>query len=809
MKIVLTVIAIRPASWRGSSTQSKLSSHHCQRKIPFPLPSTPYPPTTYSLLPTSSPLCYTILIMSRRRRYRRKLYINPETIRGIAVLFLFALAGILLLSMAELAGEVGRIVNFYASLLFGWDAFFVPIVLLLIAVVSLYPDKRWLTTFKTIGISLFFLSLNGLINLVALRRTPAPSDADLMGSGGLVGVLFQRIFENALSFWGAVLVLTILIVVSLLLTFNASLRTLVDAHTRVLVPLFGFLRRLGFRDRTVLDEGEDTEEPDEVEEDEEVDEETDEEEGGEVRSVKPKSREREISALSETALTTRTHRKIEIPLDLLEHRSNKAKSGDTERNKTIIEETLSEFGIAVEMGAVSVGPTVTQYTMRPPGGVKLTRILSLQNDLALALAAHPIRIEAPIPGKSLVGVEVPNQSVATVSLREILESQEYLKQKSPLAFSLGKDVAGGIWIAELDRMPHLLVAGATGSGKSVCLNAIILSLLYANGPDDLKLILIDPKRVELTSYEGIPHLLVPPITKVDDAVNGLKWTIREMERRLDVLSKFGAKDIKSFNKRSKEQMPYIVVVIDELADLMMSSGREVEAGIVRIAQLARATGIHLVIATQRPSVDVITGTIKANFPGRIAFAVASQTDSRTILDMAGAEKLLGRGDMLFTTAELSKPKRLQGAFVSEGEIEQVVNFLKRSGEPDYNYSVTEREKSGTVFDGGDEDKELMNEAVPYLIRSGKASTSMLQRRLRIGYSRAARLMDALEDKGIIGAQDGARPREVLIDAWPEAEGLESDREEEQETQEEGGEETLEEDEQRVDESEEDVDMRYL
>lgn len=727
--------------------------------------------------------------------------------------------------MAELAGEVGRIVNFYASLLFGWDAFFIPIVLLLVAAVSLYPDKRWLTTFKTVGIILFFLSLNGLINLVALRNTPAPSDADLMGSGGLVGVLFQRIFENALSFWGAILVLLILMIVSLLLTFNASLRTLVDAHARVLIPIFRFLRRLGFRDREALGEeedDEDLEELDEVEEDENLDEETNEEEGEEIRKVKPKSREQEISALSETALTTRTHRKIEIPLDLLEHRSNKAKSGDTERNKTIIEETLAEFGIAVEMGAISVGPTVTQYTMRPPGGVKLTRILSLQNDLALALAAHPIRIEAPIPGKSLVGVEVPNQSVATVSLREILESSEYLKQKSPLAFSLGKDVAGGIWIAELDRMPHLLVAGATGSGKSVCLNAIILSLLYANGPDDLKLILIDPKRVELTSYEGIPHLLVPPITKVDDAVNGLKWTIREMERRLDVLSKFGAKDIKSFNKRSKEQMPYIVVVIDELADLMMSSGREVEAGIVRIAQLARATGIHLVIATQRPSVDVITGIIKANFPGRIAFAVASQTDSRTILDMAGAEKLLGRGDMLFTTAELSKPKRLQGAFVSESEIEQVVNFLKRSGEPDYNYSVTEREKSGIVFDGSDEDEELLNEAVPYLIRSGKASTSMLQRRLRIGYSRAARLMDALEDQGIIGAQDGARPREVLIDEWPPAESLDRRREiedleprreeepTEQKTLEESDKDVLEEDEQTEDKNEEeDIDMRYL
>jgi S-DNA-T family DNA segregation ATPase FtsK/SpoIIIE len=291
-------------------------------------------------------------------------------------------------------------------------------------------------------------------------------------------------------------------------------------------------------------------------------------------------------------------------------------------------------------------------------------------------------------------------------------------------------------------------------------------LLYANGPDELKLILVDPKRVELTSYEGAPHLLVPPITKVDDAVNALKWTIREMERRLDVLSRFGAKDIKGFNSRSSEKMPYIVVVIDELADLMMSSGREVESSIVRIAQLARATGIHLVIATQRPSVDVITGIIKANFPGRIAFAVASQTDSRTILDMAGAEKLLGRGDMLFTTAELSKPKRLQGAFVSEKEIERVVDFLKHNGTPDYNYAITERERSATMFDNSSENDDLLDEAIHYMISAGKASTSMLQRRLKIGYSRAARIMDILEEKGIIGPQDGAKPREVLVESWP-------------------------------------------
>lgn len=728
---------------------------------------------------------YSYMGRRRKRRYRRKLYINPETIRGVVVLFIFALAGILLLSIADLAGDIGSIVNYYAALVFGWDYFLVPFVLIMIAALALYPDKRFLTAFKVIGIVLFFLSFNAILNLIKLQEGVV-TDAKLQSAGGFLGILLQRLFEQSLGFWGALLILLILVVGSLLLAFNASLRNLIDAHAKVARPVWSGVKRLGFRNRG--DDDDDYDDSYEEEEDDELEEiEIDEEDPDEefsVKRVKSKSRSKDISGLAETALTTRTQRKIEIPLNLLEHRSNKAKAGDVERNKAIIQGTLSEFGIEVEMGEVAIGPTVTQFTMRPPAGVKLTRILSLQNDLALALAAHPIRIEAPIPGKSLVGVEVPNQSVATVSLRQILESKQYLRQKSRLAFGLGKDVAGDIWVAQLDRMPHLLVAGATGSGKSVCLNTIILSLLYANGPDDLKLIMIDPKRVELTGYEGIPHLLIPPITKVEDAVNALKWTIREMERRLDVLSKFGAKDIKSFNKRSKEKMPYIVVVIDELADLMMNSGREVEAGVVRIAQLARATGIHLVIATQRPSVDVITGLIKANFPGRVAFSVASQTDSRTILDMGGAEKLLGRGDMLFTNAEMSKPKRIQGAFVSEQEIEQVVNFLKVNGEPDYNYSVTEREKSGSVFDSTGEDEELMDDAIQYILESGKASTSMLQRRLRIGYSRAARMMDILEDKDIIGPQDGSRPREVLIDSWPPEDEVEETYEVEDEEEEE-------------------------
>ena len=368
--------------------------------------------------------------------------------------------------------------------------------------------------------------------------------------------------------------------------------------------------------------------------------------------------------------------------------------------------------------------------------------MALQNDLALALAAHPIRIEAPIPGRSLVGIEVPNQTIATVSLRDLLEAKNFKARSSNLSIALGKDVTGKVWVPPLDKMPHLLIAGATGSGKSVCINTIIVSLLYTNGPDDLKMIMVDPKRVELTSYEGIPHLLVPPITKVDDTVNALKWTVREMDRRLDLLSKFGTRDINSYNQKVEEKMPRIVVLIDELADLMAASGHEIEGTIVRIAQMARSVGIHLVLATQRPSVDVITGLIKANFPSRIAFAVASQTDSRTILDCSGAEKLLGRGDMLYTSPDLSKPVRLQGAYVSEAEVGRIVQHLKIEEAPDYNYSVLEKEKTGSIFDGADdiEDSDpMLNEAAQIVIQAGRASTSLLQRRLKIGYGRAARI----------------------------------------------------------------------
>jgi S-DNA-T family DNA segregation ATPase FtsK/SpoIIIE len=459
-------------------------------------------------------------------------------------------------------------------------------------------------------------------------------------------------------------------------------------------------------------------------------------------------------------------KKIDLPLDLLDNQSSQPTSGDIKARTIAIQKTLENFGIPVEMGKVQVGPTVTQYTLRPAEGIKLSRITALHNDLALALASHPIRIEAPIPGKSLVGIEVPNQAVALVRLREILESEEFKKRKSNLSIALGKDVAGHCWLADLEKMPHLLIAGATGSGKTTALNSVVVSLLYQNSPRDLKFILIDPKRVEFPIYNDLPHLLTPVVTDVKKTINALHWTIQEMDRRFNLFSETKARDIKNYNTSQEEELPYIVVVIDELADLMASAPREIEACIIRLSQMARATGIHLVVATQRPSVDIITGLIKANITSRVAFSVASIMDSRTILDFSGAEKLLGRGDMLFISSWLSRPKRLQGAFVGDKEIEVVVDFLKEKAEPEYEEKILEKIPSvpeeETDFSALKED-ELLPEARETVLRYKKASASLLQRRLRIGYARAARLLDLLEEQGIISPVDGAKPREILVD----------------------------------------------
>jgi S-DNA-T family DNA segregation ATPase FtsK/SpoIIIE len=582
------------------------------------------------------------------------------------------------------------------------------------------------------------------------------------------------------GYWGALLTLIGLLIVSLIFIFNTSLAELIQLHKklflglgwmgRTLISFFGLFKKK-LPDQTNLTEPTNTEE--------EIIEEEEEEE--EIIEPEKLFEHKNLESPDEEELDTDTEldpnfvpiakpkRAYRLPtVDLLYSSKGKPTSGDIKSSALIIQETLENFGIDVEMGEIRVGPTVTQYSLKPSKGVKLNRITTLSNDLALALAAHPIRIEAPIPGQALVGIEVPNQRVAMVTLRELLESTEFKTRSHNMFVTLGKDVAGKVWVADLPKMPHLLIAGATGSGKTVGINTIILSLLYQNTPDTLRFIMVDPKRVELTLYNGIPHLLTPVITDATKTVNALKWTISEMERRFDMLAKVGKRDILSYNKSSSEPLPYIVFVIDELADLMAAAGKEIEAGIIRIAQMARAVGIHLVVATQRPSVEVITGLMKANIPGRIAFSVASLIDSRTILDAQGAEKLLGRGDMLFLTAELSKPKRIQGAFVSEEEMKRVVDFIKDGEPPEYDESIVSKNTSGNsavnFFSGETMGQDtLFEEAKQMVVESGKASASLLQRRLKVGYARAARLLDELEEAGIVGKADGAKPREVFTE----------------------------------------------
>ncbi len=694
--------------------------------------------------------------------------VSPEIRRSIIGVILLALGVIGVLAYFNSAGIVGTYINRGLGAAFGADRLLFPLVLGSFGILTIF---RWkVRTTLILGFFLLILSLNSLLHLMGNGTR----------YGGALGLFLASPLMKLLSLPGATVILCALLIVSFVLIFDKHLATFADLGKALLAPFRKIKTAsvavknpepaLRVKEPEPQEEPEEEEAGDEDEEAEEEDGKNDEEGLGTEFVVAPHADRRADKP-------RRVRRQIEIPIELLETRTGKPSAGDIRANQEIIRRTLEQFGVPVEMGEVSVGPTVTQYTLKPSEGIKLSKIISLSNDLALALAAHPIRIEAPIPGKSLVGIEVPNQTVAVVKIREVIESSNFHDAGTKLPIALGKDVAGSPWVGDIARMPHLLVAGATGSGKTVCLNSIIISLLYRLGPDDLKFIMIDPKRVELPCYNGIPHLLTPAITEVPKIVNSLKWCIGEMERRFDLLAKVGKRDIGSFNREVDEQekrhadtpyerLPYIVVVIDELADLMATSAQEVEGSIVRLAQMARAVGIHLIVATQRPSVDVITGLIKANITSRIAFAVATATDSRTIVDTSGAEKLLGRGDMLYSTAELSKPKRLQGTYVNDDEITRVVEYLKEQNkeEVEYRNDICEKPKSvgpsGETYDDSEDD--LLPEARDLVVAAGKASASLLQRRLKVGYARAARLLDLMEQQGVIGPGEGAKPRAILV-----------------------------------------------
>ena len=709
--------------------------------------------------------------IDKKNKNEESIYINNTKI-SIISLFIFVFGLLSLLSLFALSGSFGLFLNKILSSAFGFAKWFFPILLFVFSI-ALYKKKSFFSK-KINYVALFFCFFLWPLLFHFFFSVENSKEKAIEGlGGGHLGFYLSIFFKNIFGFWGGLVLILALMLLSFILMFNITLSDIIGSNSYLFKIIKSISRFFYNKDQDQYsedgEENKEVEEPKEIEELEEV--ENDEENvffskkeiGREPKENKNNRKQEEL------AINWKTKKiKIDLPLELLSAEMGKATSGDIKNNVLIIQRTLENFGISIEMGEVNVGPTVTQYTFKPSEGIKLSKITTLGNDLSLALAAHPIRIEAPIPGKSLVGIEVPNKSKAIVGLREILEDRDFKTRNSNLMAALGKDVSGKNIVYDIAKMPHLLVAGATNSGKSVCLNAIIIGLLYQNQPQDLRFIMVDPKRVELPAYNNIPHLLTPVITDVSKTVNALRWCLNEMDRRYEILNQAGKKNIQSYNESTAEKMPFIVFIIDELADLMISAAKDIESSIIRLTQMSRAVGIHLILATQRPSVDVITGLIKANTPSRIAFSVASAIDSKTILDSSGAEKLLGKGDMLFSTAELSKPKRIQGAYLSDPEIVNIVNYIKEKyGEADYLEGIVERQKvngiGGVGLDGnmGDED-ELFEEAKEIIVNAGKASTSLLQRRLRIGYSRAASILDMLEENGIISPSNGSKPREILI-----------------------------------------------
>lgn len=740
--------------------------------------------------------------VSRAKSREKRDLLPHKTRKAIIITLLIVLTLVVTLSFFEQAGELGQIFDKFLSRLFGYGRYILPLVILAITFFKIKDKKYELTVLNWFGLVIFYGSILGFIHL-KVENDMMWEKVDLGQGGGFFGFLFAYPLRSLLGDVATFIILLGLLFVGLFLWLKISFHDLLLFKNRAREMLEDEEEE---EDDEVefVEETENEDEGEEIQNDEEekgifkkmkgtfkkkkdneepiFDEQTNEEEVKQekeiVESEASDDKKEDKSPVDLENLDTnqtllskqRSYKVPTFPIDILEGGKGKPSAGDVDTNKHKIQKTLESFGISVQMSDVTVGPTFTQYTFRPAQGIKLSRITSLANDLALALAVHPIRIEAPIPGKSLVGIELPNKQMATVRIKELLASKYFKRRKDDLNIVLGKAVNGHGFFESLPKLPHMMIGGATGSGKSVCINSILTSLLYRHSPNDLKLILVDPKKVELSMYNEIPHLLTPVITNTKKTVNALKWCVAEMERRYELLAQVNKRNVQSFNDSSPEKMPYIVIVIDELADLMAVAAKEVEAIIVRLSQMARAVGIHLILATQRPSVNVITGLIKANITSRIAFAVPSGMDSRTILDSSGAEKLIGRGDMLYTSAKLGKPVRIQGCFISEQETKKITDHLKQTGSPDYLDEVVEVQKKvsipGISSNGNslpdDEDDPLFMEAKEIVIKAGKASTSYLQRHLRIGYSRAARLIDMLEHDGTVGPAEGSKAREVLV-----------------------------------------------
>ena len=702
----------------------------------------------------------------------RERNVSSEALRGVVAIFLVAFAAFLILAEAGGGGAFGGAVFSGFTWLLGIGYTLLPFSLFMIAMLIFRSVEKRFGWVQMTSTFIFLLSALGLVNLA------------FVGQGGVLGSLISSPIVRAVDTTATVFFLLAFIIASLIIAFDINL------------PLF----YVGLRERMKRDDTDDVPEDEEVsvvglpEEDSEEEPVSEEEpsQPEEVSEAPPKIRQSTNGddATNGFSILAGSYGTYEPPpTSLLAKNKGKPDVGDVKANMITIKRTLQNFGIEVEMDEASIGPTVTRYAMKPAEGVRLSKIVALQSNLELALSATPVRIEAPIPGKSLVGIEVPNIARTLLGLGPLVSEEGFTESTKPLLVALGRAISGHAVYADLAKMPHLLVAGTTGSGKSVAIHDFVISLLYRCGPERLRFIMVDPKRVELTLYNSIPHLLTPVITDSKKCILALKWLSKEMDRRYNILEAEKVRDIASYHqnvvapalekstgaeneKPLPEAMPYIVLIIDELADIMTTYPRELEGGIVKLAQMSRAVGIHLILSTQRPSVKVITGLIKANIPARVALQVASQIDSRTILDGGGAEKLLGSGDMLFLSGEMSKPQRIQASYISEEEVKRVVSYIAKKSEGtlpnEINFDENASRANDPIFssmdaDGGygGEDDELYPQAKKTVVEAGKASTSYLQRKLGIGYARAAKLIDILEERGVVGPADGSKPRDII------------------------------------------------
>jgi len=714
--------------------------------------------------------------------------IRPREVIGILLLG-FSVFAILALYV-DAAGKVGGQLRSVLRICFGDLAVLYASILVLLAL-HIFRGKKWPPSVQRgLGLTLLLGSATLVFHMLYYRGYQFPpnlmeeiSYARRGEGAGVLGAVLLVFSYNAFGIHGTYVLVATMVLLGLIFLFRISLLALVQYGAKYVWDAFcrfwhgqidGYHEWKDERKRRRLEkqtlkepvvEAEPAPKP--------------------VRKPRPKRKEakkKEEPEAKEEAEQTPEQLVLNLPAGeekgaytlpptyLLKQSGSRTKRTEGVQTE-LLEDTLASFGIEAKVVNVSQGPVVTRYELQPAPGIKVSRITALADDLALALAAEDVRIEAPVPGKPVVGIEVPNKATEPVLLRDVLESPELSEHPSPVALAIGKDIAGKPVVADLKKWLHVLVAGATGSGKSVCLNAMISSILFRASPEVVKLLMVDPKRVELSGYDGIPHLISPVVTDPKKAAIALRWAVGEMERRYEIFAETGVRNIDMYlemlkeddGEEPKEHLPYIVVIVDELADLMMVAAAEVEDAICRLAQMARAAGMYLIIATQRPSVDVITGLIKANVPSRISFAVSSQVDSRTILDMGGAERLIGKGDMLYYPIGANKPIRAQGAWISDKEVEALVSYWQKQGEPEYQEEVVEERDAGFSMDEHEED-ELLPDAIRLVVENGQASISMLQRRFRIGYSRAARLIDAMELRGIVGSYQGSKPREVLADS---------------------------------------------